>query len=139
MKNMRGNPRKYTNGDPMYVMDAGPRRVVGVARHHSRTQQAAFPLSAEMAVGSSGTRAPVEIDMPPASEDLVIMNPPFTTPTNHAGDHAKPGNPAFAAFGTTKDEQNAMSAKVKSLGKDTIRDGNAGLGPISAADLRTPG
>ncbi len=131
--NTRGNPRKYTNGDPMYVMDEVHVGSLGLLDINSRTQQAAFPLSAEMAVGSSGTRAPVEIDMPPASEDLVIMNPPFTTPTNHAGDHAKPGNPAFAAFGTTKDEQNAMSAKVKSLGKDTIRDGNAGLGTDFAA------
>ena len=132
-KNSRGNPRKYPNGDPIYVMDEVNVGSLGLLDINSTTQQAAFPLSAEMAVGSSGTRAPVEIDMPPSSQDLVIMNPPFTTPTNHAGDHAKPGNPAFAAFGTTKDEQNAMSAKVKLLGKDTIRDGNAGLGTDFAA------
>ena len=131
--NTRGNPKKYTNGDPVYVMDEVHVGSLGLLDINTTTQQAAFPLSAEMAVGSSGTRAPVEIDMPPASQDLVIMNPPFTTPTNHAGDHAKPGNPAFAAFGTSKDEQNAMSAKVKSLGRDTIRDGNAGLGTDFAA------
>lgn len=56
------------------------------------------------------------------------MNPPFTTPTNHASDHAKPGNPSFAAFNTTEEEQKAMSAKVKKLSKGTISDGNAGLG-----------
>lgn len=131
--NSRGNPRKYSNGDPVYVMDEVHVGSLGLLDINATRQQAAFPLSAEMAVGSSGKRAPVEVDTPPSSQDLVIMNPPFTTPTNHAGEHAKPGNPAFAAFGTSKDEQNAMSAKVKSLGKDTIRDGNAGLGTDFAA------
>ena len=56
------------------------------------------------------------------------MNPPFTTPTNHAADHATPGNPAFAAFNTTQAEQRAMSDKVKKLSIGTISDGNAGLG-----------
>ena len=131
--NRRGNPRKYPNGDPIYLMDEVHVGSLGLLDINAKTQQAAFPLSAEMAVGSRGKRALVEVDTPPFSQDLVIMNPPFTTPTNHAGEHAKPGNPAFAAFGTSKDEQNAMSAKVKSLGKNTIRDGNAGLGTDFAA------
>ena len=131
--NRRGNPRKYPNGDPIYLMDEVHVGSLGLLDVNAKTQQAAFPLSAEMAVGSRGKRALVEVDTPPFSQDLVIMNPPFTTPTNHAGEHAKPGNPAFAAFGTSKDEQNAMSAKVKSLGKNTIRDGNAGLGTDFAA------
>ena len=42
--------------------------------------------------------------------------------------HAKPGNPAFAAFNTTQAEQKAMSDKVKRLSAGTIGDGNAGLG-----------
>ena len=61
------------------------------------------------------------------------MNPPFTTPTNHAADHARPGNPAFAAFNTTQAEQKAMSDKVKRLSIGTISDGNAGLGTQFAA------
>ena len=66
--------------------------------------------------------------MVPLNQSLVIMNPPFTTPTNHAADHAKPGNPAFAAFNTTLDEQKTMSEKTKKLSRGTIGDGNAGLG-----------
>ncbi len=131
--NTRRRPRKYPNGDPVYKMDeihVGSLELLDV---NATMQQAAFPLSAEMAVGSRGENSPIEIDTPPLSQDLVIMNPPFTTPTNHAGDHAKPGNPAYAAFGTSKDEQNAMADKVKRLSRNTIGDGNAGLATQFAA------
>ena len=56
------------------------------------------------------------------------MNPPFTTPTNHAADHVDTKNPAFAAFGTTPAEQGAMADIVKNLSKNTVGDGYAGLG-----------
>ncbi len=59
--------------------------------------------------------------------DLVIMNPPFTRPTNHEGGHGNIPNPAFAAFGADKDEQAQMARLAKSLGKDTCADGNAGI------------
>ena len=81
-----------------------------------------------MVLGATEERRAIEVDMPQLSQSLVIMNPPFTTPTNHAADHAKPGNPAFAAFNTTQAEQKAMAAKTKKLSKGTIGDGNAGLG-----------
>ena len=90
--------------------------------------QAVLPLNEQMALGATQERRAIEVDMTPLSQSLVIMNPPFTTPTNHAADHAKPGNPAFAAFNTTKAEQEAMAAKTKRLAKGTISDGNAGLG-----------
>ena len=90
--------------------------------------QAVLPLNEQMALGATQERRAIEVDMAPLSQSLVIMNPPFTTPTNHAADHAKPGNPAFAAFNTTPAEQKAMSDKVKRLAKGTISDGNAGLG-----------
>ncbi len=90
--------------------------------------QAVLPLNEQMALGASQERRGVEVDMTPLSQSLVIMNPPFTTPTNHAADHAKSGNPAFAAFNTTEAEQKVMSDKVKRLAKGTISDGYAGLG-----------
>ena len=90
--------------------------------------QAVLPLNQQMALGATQERRAIEVDMPPLSQSLVIMNPPFTTSTNHAADHAKPGNPAFAAFNTTEEEQKAMSDKTKKLAKGTIGDGNAGLG-----------
>ncbi len=92
------------------------------------TYQAVLPLNEQMALGATRKRKTIEVDMAPLSQSLVIMNPPFTTPTNHAADHAKPGNPAFAAFNTTEAEQKVMADKVKKLAKGTISDGNAGLG-----------
>ena len=77
--------------------------------------QAVLPLNEQMALGATGERRAIEVEMTPLSQSLVIMNPPFTTPTNHAADHAKPGNPAYAAFNTTQEEQKAMSEKVKRL------------------------
>ncbi len=90
--------------------------------------QAVLPLNQQMALGATQQRRAIEVDMSPLSQSLVIMNPPFTTPTNNAADHAKPGNPAFAAFNTTPAEQRVMADKVKKLSKGTISDGNAGLG-----------
>ena len=90
--------------------------------------QAILPLNEQMALGATQERRRIEVEMRPLSQSLVIMNPPFTTPTNHAADHAKPGNPAFAAFNTTQAEQKAMADKVKKLAIGTISDGYAGLG-----------
>ena len=95
--------------------------------------QAVLPLNQQMALGATQERRAIEVEMTPLSQSLVIMNPPFTTPTNHAADHARPGNPAFAAFNTTQAEQKAMSDKVKRLSIGTISDGNAGLGTQFAA------
>ena len=95
-------------------------------------RQAVLPLQ-QMVLGATSERRAIEVDMPPISQSLVIMNPPFTTSTNHAADHAKPGNPAFAAFNTTPAEQKAMAEKTKMLAIGTVGDGNAGLGTHFAA------
>ena len=90
--------------------------------------QAVLPLNEQMVLGATQERRAIEVEMSPLSQSLVIMNPPFTTPTNHAADHAKPGNPAFAAFNTTLEEQKVMAETVRRLARGTISDGNAGLG-----------
>ena len=59
--------------------------------------------------------------------DLVIMNPPFTRPTNHEASHADVPIPAYAAFETTPRAQAAMSARVRSLTGDAASNDNAGL------------
>ena len=59
--------------------------------------------------------------------DLVIMNPPFTRPTNHEASHANVPIPAYAAFDATRAEQEAMSAKVKSLTARAPSNDYAGL------------
>ncbi len=63
--------------------------------------------------------------------DLVIMNPPFTRPTNHEGGAADVPVPSFAGFNTSDDEQHAMSRRLKELSKGILEiagHGNAGLG-----------
>ena len=107
------------------VVDIGSLELLDL---NTTRHQAVLPLNQQMTLGATQERRAIEVDMSPLSQSLVIMNPPFTTPTNHAADHAKPGNPAFAAFNTTQAEQKAMADKVKRLGKGTISDGNSGLG-----------
>ena len=64
--------------------------------------------------------------------DIVIMNPPFTRPTNH--EIANVPVPSFAGFGTTEEEQQAMSVKLKRTASKIKKkrngqfgNGNAGL------------
>ena len=58
--------------------------------------------------------------------DLVIMNPPFTRPTNHEAGHAEIPVPSFAGFNTSHDEQQAMQAELKKVA-GTFSSGHAGL------------
>ena len=80
---------------------------------------------------SAGGRAPEEVRdlvsrVGHAKFDLVIMNPPFTRPTNHEAEHANVHIPAYAAFETTPEEQSAMAARVKTLTRGSPAHGNAG-------------
>ena len=64
--------------------------------------------------------------------DLCIMNPPFTRPTNHeTAEAAGVPVPSFAGFGTTADDQRAMSERLSELSRagNAARagHGNAGL------------
>ena len=58
--------------------------------------------------------------------DLVIMNPPFTRPTNHEAHHADIPVPSFAGFNTSHAEQAAMQRKLKQAGGG-FGSGHAGL------------
>ena len=64
--------------------------------------------------------------------DLVIMNPPYTSPTNHALlERQRVRLPQFSAFGMDDDAQRAIDAKVERMVKDldgSVRDGRVGLG-----------
>lgn len=69
-----------------------------------------------------------ELRAPDGYFDLVIMNPPFTRPTNHK--LADVPVPSFAGFSSTADEQRAMSVKLKKIYKNLhnhVGHGNAGL------------
>lgn len=58
--------------------------------------------------------------------DLVIMNPPFTRPTNHEGARASVPVPSFAGFNTPEAEQHAMAHALKKA-TAIFGNGNAGL------------
>ncbi len=63
-----------------------------------------------------------------SSCDLVIMNPPFTRPTNH--EITDKPVPSFAGFSTSEDEQRAMSVRLREINArlpDHAGHGNAGL------------
>ena len=60
--------------------------------------------------------------------DLVIMNPPFTRPTNHAIAAGVPV-PSFAGLGKDDDEQGLMASRLRQLSSpNSVGRGNAGLG-----------
>ncbi len=94
-----------------------------------------------------------ELSLEDRSCDLVIMNPPFTSPTNHErADRLKaaglpvPPVPSFAGFATSEAEQRAMSARLKQLRARTpqsVGNGHAGLGSdffdLAHAKLRPGG
>ena len=81
-----------------------------------------------------GTGADVEtagssdMILPRETADLVIMNPPFTRPTNH--EKTAVPVPSFAGLNTTRDEQRAMSKRLSEIRRrlpDPVGHGNAGL------------
>lgn len=69
-----------------------------------------------------------ELEMRNETIDLMIMNPPFTRPTNHKITDVPV--PSFAGFANSTQEQREMARKLKRLYqhyKAPIRNGNAGL------------
>ena len=66
------------------------------------------------------------------SADLVIMNPPFARTVGQEGDRVGVPRPAFAGFGTSEQEQQAMSDRLASTsiygrGREAAGHGHAGL------------
>ena len=74
----------------------------------------------------SDSRSEHSVTIKDKSCDLVIMNPPFTRPTNHEAGHAEIPVPSFAGFSTSHDEQQAMGRKLKRAAA-AFSSGNAGL------------
>ena len=85
--------------------------------------------------GSVGeeTAAQINVDVPDADFDLVIMNPPFTRNTNKSTPYADTFAGAFAAFGSTTADQQAMADRMRVLRKDTCYHGHAGMSSAFAA------
>ena len=129
-----GAPAKETDRKGRPLVSLGS---IALLNLNGPKMQTVLPLDEQAALGAHGERRGLEVIMTPLSQSLVTMNPPFTRPTKHAPfgttDHVEPKNPAFAAFGTTDDEQTAMKRLATRLGKNTIGDGNAGLGTTFTA------
>lgn len=67
-----------------------------------------------------------DIEVLGSSLDLVIMNPPFTRPTNH--ETAEVPIPSFAGFETPADEQRRMSKRLTSIRRQLRRTPDASVG-----------
>ena len=130
----KGTPVKETNSKGKPLVSLGS---IALLNLNGPKLQTVLPLDEQAALGARGERRGLDVIMAPVSQSLVAMNPPFTRSTKHAPfgstDHVEPTNPAFAAFGTTDKEQQEMKRLERQLGKNTISDGNAGLGTTFTA------
>ncbi len=75
---------------------------------------------------AADSRSEHSVTIKDGSYDLVIMNPPFTRPTNHEAHHADVPVPSFAGFHTSHDEQAAMQRKLRKA-SSSFGSGHAGL------------
>ena len=87
-----------------------------------------FPTGSEEVMANVRDSLRDELVIPDNYLDLIIMNPPFTSPTNHKV--ATVPVPSFAGFSTSEEEQSLMSLKLTRITRRFERrvgDGNAGL------------
>ncbi len=89
-----------------------------------------IPMHTATAVGGSGEeQVSLDVDMPHASQDLVIMNPPFTRPgsdwegEDRESDYVK----QFRGLSVDLETQMEMSALARKYAADTCAHGYAGL------------
>ena len=130
---LRSNGNGKRNGNGRNGNGNGkPRETVTVGSLDLLRGDAQPGLLGHAAAVTSGGRAPEEVRdlvsrVGHGKFDLVIMNPPFTRPTNHEAAHANVPNPAYAAFETSPEDQKAMSDAVKMLTEDSPSNDYAGL------------
>ena len=109
-----------------YGIDGGRTHIGALDLLESEHSYSLFATGESMGGTASDSSSEHSVTVENGSCDLVIMNPPFTRPTNHEGGHAEIPVPSFAGFGTSHDEQQAMGRKLKKAGGD-FSSGNAGL------------
>ena len=89
-----------------------------------------IPMHTATAVTGTGEeRAELDVEMPPISQNLVIMNPPFTRPgSDWEGDERESDSiKQFQGLNTDLDTQTKMSALEKEYTKGTCAHGYAGI------------
>ena len=84
---------------------------IDLLRHGEMLQ--GLEITAKAIEATQGADVDIWRYAPHGSFDMVIMNPPFTRPTNHEGLHENVPNPMFAAFGSSAEDQKAMSDETK--------------------------
>ena len=123
--NGNGNGKRNGNGKPKEAVTVGSLDLLAESVQPG--------LLGDAAAVTSGGRKPEEVRdlvsrVGHGKFDLVIMNPPFVRPTGMEGGKIGSGNPAFAAFQTSREVQRKMQDSLVQLrGGDPIASGNAGL------------
>ena len=100
-----------------------PETFIGSLELLSPEEAEDLPLMPVRHMYHSGTEGKVldKVEARHESFDLVIMNPPFTRTTASDARNKGVPNPAFAGFGTTKEEQDKMGARHKEIYQNRSR------------------
>ena len=109
-----------------YGIDGGSTHIGALDLLDSENSYSLFATGQSMGGTESDSHSVHSVTIEDRSCDLVIMNPPFTRPTNHEAGHAEIPIPSFAGFNTSHDEQQAMRQKLKKAA-GLFSSGNAGL------------
>ena len=109
-----------------YGIDGGGTHIGALDLLDSDHSYSLFATGESMGGTESDSGSQHSVTIADKSCDLVIMNPPFTRPTNHEAGHAEIPVPSFAGFSTSHDEQQAMGRKLKKA-TGLFGSGNAGL------------
>ena len=110
-----------------YGIDGGRTHIGALDLLDSDHSFSLFAKGGPMGGMESDRRSLHSVTIEDNSCDLVIMNPPFTRPTNHKGtERDNTPVPSFAGFSKSHDEQRAMSRKLKKF-RPEFGHGNAGL------------
>jgi len=96
-----------------YGADTGEVRIGALDLIDDKKVRNLFGTSAARRPGGRSERVEQTAVIEHESCDLVIMNPPFTNPTNHESTEVPV--PSFAGFGTSEDEQKAMSDRLRHI------------------------
>ena len=103
-------------------------RTEGEGRAEARIKRLPYGVPTEGGTPRLGALDLIGAENAGGRADLVIMNPPYTRPTNH--EKSTTAVPSFAGRKTNSREQRAMSARLKELRsrkRETAGDGHAGL------------
>ena len=109
-----------------YGIDGGRTHIGALDLLDSDHSYSLFATGESIGGTESDSRSEHYVTIEDRSCDLVIMNPPFTRPTNHEAGHAEIPVPSFAGFSTSHDEQQEMGRKLKKA-TGPFGSGNAGL------------